>query len=166
MAADDNVGRVLDLLDELRLAENTVVVFAGDNGYYLGEHRLGDKRSAYEESMRIPLLLRYPKLGARGKLLDELVLNIDLAPIFLDLAGIAVPRGMQGRSWRPLLAFLASTKFQIPSTKLQTSPKPEIGMSKTADLWRFLGFRSFVPQPEHQAAACPECDFQAPRVTI
>ncbi|MEX2027770.1 MAG: sulfatase-like hydrolase/transferase, partial [Pirellulaceae bacterium] len=64
---DENVGRLLDTLDELKLADNTVVVFTSDNGFYLGEHNLGDKRSAYEESLRIPLLLRYPRLGAAAK---------------------------------------------------------------------------------------------------
>ncbi len=102
-AMDDNVGELMGELDKLGLTENTVVVFAGDNGYYLREHGLGDKRTAYEESIRIPLLLRYPKLGLKGKLLDQMVLNIDLAPTLLDLAGVPVPRQMQGRSWRPLL---------------------------------------------------------------
>ncbi|HOX59514.1 MAG TPA: sulfatase [Candidatus Paceibacterota bacterium] len=102
-AADDNLGRLLKTLDELELAQDTVVVFASDNGYYKGEHGLGDKRSAYEESLRIPLLLRYPRLVQKSKLLDEMVLNIDLAPTFLDLAGVPVPPEMQGRSWRPLL---------------------------------------------------------------
>jgi arylsulfatase A-like enzyme len=64
---------------------------------------LGDKRSAYEESLRIPLLLRYPRMIPKGKILDEMVLNIDMAPTFLELAGIAVPREMQGQSWVPLL---------------------------------------------------------------
>ena len=103
-AADDNLGRLLDTLDELNLARDTVVVFAGDNGYYKGEHGLGDKRSAYEESLRIPLLARYPRLVAKGKVIDEMVLNIDLAPTFLDLASLPIPAQMQGRSWRPLFA--------------------------------------------------------------
>jgi arylsulfatase A-like enzyme len=102
-AADDNLGRLLKTLDDLGLADHTVVVFASDNGYYKGEHSLGDKRSAYEESLRIPLILRYPKLAPKGKVNDDMVLNIDLAPTFLELAGIAVPAEMQGRSWRPLL---------------------------------------------------------------
>jgi arylsulfatase A-like enzyme len=105
-AVDENVGRLLAALDELKLTENTVVVFASDNGFYLGEHRLGDKRSAYDESLRIPLLVRWPKLGEgrRGKVVDQMALNLDLAPTFLDLAGVKVPASMQGRSWRPLLA--------------------------------------------------------------
>ena len=102
-AVDDNVGRLLKLLDDLGLAENTMVVFASDNGYYLGEHGLGDKRSAYEESLRIPLLVRYPQLGAKGRLVDQIALNIDLAPTLLDFAGVPVPKEMHGRSWRPLL---------------------------------------------------------------
>ncbi|MBI4625625.1 MAG: sulfatase [Verrucomicrobia bacterium] len=102
-AADDNLGRLLKALDDLGLANDTVVVFTSDNGYYHGEHGLGDKRSAYDESLRIPLLVRYPRLVPKGRTLDEMALNIDLAPTFLDLAGVAVPRAMQGRSWRPLL---------------------------------------------------------------
>jgi arylsulfatase A-like enzyme len=103
-AMDDNVGEIMAELDRLGLTENTVVVFAGDNGYYLREHGLGDKRTAYEESIRIPLLLRYPKLGLKGKLVDQMVLNIDLAPTLFDLAGVPQePKQLQGRSWRPLL---------------------------------------------------------------
>jgi N-acetylglucosamine-6-sulfatase len=102
---DENVGRVLAALDELKLAENTVVIFTSDNGFYLGEHRLGDKRSAYDESLRIPLLVRWPKLGeaGRGRVADQMALNVDLAPTLLDLAGVKVPAEMHGRSWRPIL---------------------------------------------------------------
>jgi arylsulfatase A-like enzyme len=102
-AVDDNVGKVLKVLDELALAEDTVVVFSSDNGYYLGEHGLGDKRSAYEESLRIPMIVRYPKLVAKGRTDDRIVLNIDPAPTFLDLAGQPVPAAMHGRSWKPML---------------------------------------------------------------
>ena len=103
-AMDDNVGRLLQALDELGLAEDTVVIFTSDNGYYHGEHGLGDKRSAYDESLRIPLLVRHPRSVARGQVRDELVLNVDLAPTLVDLAGQPVPAAMQGRSWRPLFA--------------------------------------------------------------
>jgi arylsulfatase A-like enzyme len=104
-AADDNLGRLLDTLDQLGYTENTVVVFASDNGFYLGEHNTGDKRSAYEESLRIPFIVRYPKAGdnAKGKVIDEPVLNIDLAPTFLDIAGVTIPKEMQGKSWRTFL---------------------------------------------------------------
>ncbi|MGZ5544935.1 MAG: sulfatase/phosphatase domain-containing protein, partial [Limisphaerales bacterium] len=102
-AADENLGRLLAALDELGIAENTMVIYSSDNGYYLGDHGLGDKRSAYEESLRIPMLLRYPKLGVKGVVVDEPVLNLDLAPTLIDFAGLQVPRQMQGSSWRPLL---------------------------------------------------------------
>jgi len=106
-AIDENVGRLLDGLKEQGLAENTVVVFSSDNGYYMGEHGLGDfrgdKRSAYEESLRVPLLVRYPDKLEAGKVSDELVLNIDLMPTFLDMAGLEIPKEVQGKSWAPLL---------------------------------------------------------------
>ena len=100
--ADENLGRLLDTLDKLGLTEDTVVVYSSDNGYYLGEHGLGDKRSIYEESLRVPMLVRYPRLFAKGQVIDEMVLNIDLAPTFLDLAGLKVPAEMQGVSWKAL----------------------------------------------------------------
>ncbi|HSV16293.1 MAG TPA: sulfatase-like hydrolase/transferase, partial [Tepidisphaeraceae bacterium] len=102
-AADEEVGRVLAALDDLKLAENTVIVFVGDNGYYEGEHSLWDKRTAYEESLRIPLLVRWPRLQHKGVTCDQIALNVDLAPTMLDLAGVPIPKQMQGRSWRPLL---------------------------------------------------------------
>lgn len=99
---DENLGRLLDTLDELNLTRNTVVVFTSDNGYFLGEHNCGDKRSLYEESLRIPMLVRYPPRFKPGMTVDDIVLNVDLAPTFLDLAGLPVPGTMQGRSWKPL----------------------------------------------------------------
>ncbi|MSU51180.1 MAG: DUF4976 domain-containing protein [Opitutus sp.] len=101
--ADENLGRLLKTLDDLALTDDTVVVYASDNGYYLGEHGLGDKRSLYEESLRIPMLVRYPRLFPKGKTMDEMVLNIDLAPTLLELGGVSVQREMQGASWVPLL---------------------------------------------------------------
>lgn len=101
---DRNVGRLLDALDDLGLADNTLVMFTSDNGFYLGEHQLGDKRSAYEESIRVPLIVRLPTTIAAGTISDELVLNIDLAPTILDLLGVDdAGIAMQGRSLRPLL---------------------------------------------------------------
>jgi arylsulfatase A-like enzyme len=99
---DDNIGRLLDTLDSLKLAEDTVVVYTSDNGYFLGEHCSGDKRAMYDESIRVPMLVRYPRLFSKGKTVDDLVLNIDLAPSFLDLAGVQVPKEMQGASWKEL----------------------------------------------------------------
>ena len=100
---DENVGKLLGVLDELGIADNTMVVYASDNGLYMGEHGLSDKRSAYDESMRIPLIVRYPKLGLKGAVIDRIVTNVDIAPTFIDYGGLTPPRRMQGRSWRPLL---------------------------------------------------------------
>jgi arylsulfatase A-like enzyme len=102
-AADEEIGKLLATLDDLKLTDNTMIVFVGDNGYYEGEHTLFDKRTAYDESMRIPLIVRWPKLSARGETRDQMVLNIDLAPTMLDLAGVPIPPSVQGASWRPLL---------------------------------------------------------------
>ena len=100
--ADENLGRLLKALDDLKLADDTVVVYSSDNGYYLGEHGLGDKRSLYEESLRVPMLVRYPRMFPKGQVIDEMVLNIDLTPTFLDLAGVQTPQQMQGTSWKSL----------------------------------------------------------------
>jgi len=104
-AVDEGVGAVLDLLAARGWADNTVVIFAGDNGFFLGEHHdLSDKRLAYEESIRVPLLACGPGVEAPGRVVPEMVLNIDVAPTLLELAGVAVPPVMQGRSLRPLFA--------------------------------------------------------------
>lgn len=103
LGIDESVGRVLNELEASGRLDNTFVVFAGDNGYFVGEHGLGDKRLMYEESIRIPMLVRYPKLVKAGSRVDGTVLNIDLAPTVLELAGVKVPDGMQGRSMVPVL---------------------------------------------------------------
>lgn len=100
---DDNIGRILHTLDSLRLDQNTVVIFSSDNGFFFGEHGLGDKRAAYEESIRIPLLVRYPARFPKGKKIDQMVLNLDNAPALLDLAGVRAPASFQGKSWVPLI---------------------------------------------------------------
>jgi arylsulfatase A-like enzyme len=102
-AVDESIGRVLDYLDERGLAENTLVVYTSDQGFYLGEHGWYDKRFMYEESLSTPLLVRYPAAVPAGRVSDALVLNLDFAPTLLDYAGVAVPAEMQGRSLRPLL---------------------------------------------------------------
>lgn len=103
VGVDDSVGRILKTLEETGVLDDTVVIFAGDNGYLWGEHGQGDKRVMYEESIRIPLLMRYPKLVKPKSLCEDIVLNIDVAPTILDLAGAAIPEKTDGRSWRPIL---------------------------------------------------------------
>ncbi|GGK27430.1 acetylglucosamine-6-sulfatase [Yeosuana aromativorans] len=101
-AVDESVGRVLAELDRLGELDNTVIIFSSDNGYFMGEHGYWDKRIAYENSMRIPMIIRYPKKIKPGTSTDKLALNIDLAPTILDLAGIKAPDYMQGASMVPL----------------------------------------------------------------
>jgi arylsulfatase A-like enzyme len=99
-AVDENVGRVLDYLDGTGLKENTVVIYASDQGFYLGDHGWFDKRFMYEESLRMPLLVRYPKEIKAGSVNKDMVLNLDFAPTFLDFAGLEKPEEMQGQSLR------------------------------------------------------------------
>ncbi len=101
-AVDENIGRVLDYLDENNLAENTIVVYTSDQGFYLGEHGWFDKRFMYEESFKMPLVMRYPKEIKPGTTLHQLTNNADFAPTYLDFAGIKIPQKMQGESFRKL----------------------------------------------------------------
>ncbi len=104
VALDENVGRLLDHLDATGRAADTVVVYTSDQGFFLGEHGWYDKRFMYRESLEMPLLVRYPPLVAPGSTSDALVLNVDLAQTFLELAGVPAPERMQGRSLVPLLS--------------------------------------------------------------
>ncbi len=103
-SVDDGVGEVLDYLDKSGLARNTIVVYTSDQGFYLGEHGWFDKRFMYEESLRTPLIIRYPAEIPAGSINNDLVLNLDFAPTFLDYAGAEVPADMQGASFRQLAA--------------------------------------------------------------
>lgn len=100
---DDNVGRVLDYLDEKGLLDNTLVVYTSDQGFYMGEHGWFDKRFMYQESFHTPLIMRLPKGMDRRGDITELVQNIDYAPTFLEIAGVDIPDDIQGVSLLPLL---------------------------------------------------------------
>lgn len=102
-SVDDNVGRVLDYLDESGLARNTIVVYTSDQGFYLGEHGWFDKRFIYDESFKTPLMVRWPNKITPGTTEDEMVQNLDFAQTFLEAAGITAPDDMQGESLMPLL---------------------------------------------------------------
>jgi arylsulfatase A-like enzyme len=103
-AVDESVGRLLEYLDAETLAADTIVVYASDQGFYLGEHGWFDKRWIFEESLRTPLLVRWPKVVKPGSLNSRIVSNLDFAETFLEAAGLAIPSEMQGRSLMPLLA--------------------------------------------------------------
>jgi len=102
-SVDDNVGRVLDYLEESGLDENTIVVYTSDQGFYLGEHGWFDKRFIYDESFKTPLLIKWPNKITPGTTQEEMVQNLDFAQTFLEAAQIAAPDDMQGESLMPLL---------------------------------------------------------------
>ncbi len=102
-AVDESVGRLLDYLDAEQLANDTLVIYTSDQGFYLGEHGWFDKRWIFEESLRTPLLMRWPGVIQPGRVDDHLVSNVDFAETFLDAAGAPIPADMQGRSLLPIL---------------------------------------------------------------
>jgi arylsulfatase A-like enzyme len=100
---DDNVGRLLDWLDAHGLRDNTLVIYSSDQGFFLGDHGLYDKRFMYEPSIKMPFLVRWPGVTKPGSVQDALAINADFAPTFLEAAGLPIPADMQGRSLVPLL---------------------------------------------------------------
>jgi uncharacterized sulfatase len=102
-AVDEGVGRILDYLETNNLAENTIIIYTTDQGFYLGEKGWFDKRYMYEESLAMPMVLRYPDNVKPGTVINALTQNLDFAETFLDYAGVEIPVDMQGKSFRPLL---------------------------------------------------------------
>ena len=102
VAVDENIGRIIDYLEQKKILDDTAIVHTSDHGYFLGEWRMFDKRLMHEPSIRVPLMMRYPKRIPAGSVRKETALDIDLAPTFLDLAGVPAPAHMQGKSLLPL----------------------------------------------------------------
>ncbi len=100
---DRNIGRLLNYLDKHHLSDNTIVIYASDQGFYMGEHGWFDKRFMYEESVRTPMVMRYPGKLQPGTVINDFIVNIDFAPTLLQAAGVNVPEDMQGKSFLPLL---------------------------------------------------------------
>jgi arylsulfatase A-like enzyme len=111
-SVDDNVGRFLDWLDKNGLAENTIVIYTSDQGFFLGEHNFFDKRFMYEESLRMPFLMRWPGKIRAGSVSKGMILNVDFAPTLLDAAGVKTPADMQGLSFLPLLEGRAPRRWR------------------------------------------------------
>lgn len=103
VSVDEGIGQILEFLERTRQLDDTLIIFTSDNGYFQGEHGLQDKRAMYEDSIRVPLLVRYPRSIKPGSVIQAMVLNIDLAPTLLDFAGADIPRHIQGRSWKPIV---------------------------------------------------------------
>ena len=124
-AVDESVGQMLDYLDDNDLADNTIVIYSSDQGFFLGEHGWYDKRWMFEESFRMPFLLRWPgqvKAGARPA---QLIQNIDFAPTFLDIARLETPDAVQGRSLLPLFGEKPAngeTRFTMPTMSSANMP--------------------------------------------
>ncbi|MDQ3441609.1 MAG: sulfatase [Planctomycetota bacterium] len=143
VSVDEGLGRILDALDEKKLADDTIVIFTSDNGFFWGEHRLADKRAAYEESIRVPLLMRYPKLIKPGTKPIEMALNIDIAPTVLQLAGASIPKNVHGQSlvgvfegkaemWRRVALF---EYFQE-----QNFPRVPTWQALRTDRWKYIHY--------------------------
>lgn len=103
LSLDRNIGKILSYLDKNNLTKNTIVVYTSDQGFYMGEHGWFDKRFMYEESMRTPLIIRYPGVIRPGTVSNQIVSNVDFAPTFLEAAGVPVPKEIQGKSMMPHL---------------------------------------------------------------
>jgi N-acetylglucosamine-6-sulfatase len=103
LSVDDSIGRIIKYLEDKHLAEDTLVMYMGDNGFVLGEHGLIDKRHMYEESMRVPFLAWCPGMIRPGSVIEELIQNIDIGPTILDISGLSTPARMDGKSFLPIL---------------------------------------------------------------
>jgi arylsulfatase A-like enzyme len=154
-SVDDSVGRIVRHLRETGRLDDTLVIFTSDNGFALGEHGRVDKRTAYEESLRVPLLVRYPRRVAPGTVIREMVLSLDLAPSILDLCGLDPLPDADGLSWRPLLAGDPSgwrTSFFYQYNYERQFPfTPNVRAVRT-DRWKYIRYPHGDGGPDrHQA---------------
>lgn len=154
MSLDRSVGEIMKSLHEYNLDENTVVIFLSDNGYLWGEHGLGGKWLLYEESIRVPVIIKWPGMPEtnRGKLLQQLVLNIDIAPTILDMAGVKVPKVMDGKSLFPLLKnpesrFRDDFFMEHDSVISVENPIPDSYGIRTKE-WKYIGYVKVEPEVE------------------
>jgi len=154
VSLDRSVGEIMKSLKEYNLDENTVVIFLSDNGYLWGEHGLGGKWLFYEESIRVPIIIKWPGMPEtnRGKLRQQLVLNIDIAPTILDMAGIKVPKVMDGKSMFPLLknpesGFRDDFFMEHDSIVNAENPIPDSYGIRTKE-WKYIRYVNVEPQVE------------------
>ncbi len=136
MGVEDSVKRLFAYLDEAKLSDDTIIVYAGDNGFFHGEHGLHGKLEAYEEAIRVPMMARYPRAIKAGQRIDSFVVNVDLAPTILDFCGVKPLGTMQGRSWKPLVTGKAKqakwrTNFVYEQFNGTDAAKPMVKALKT-----------------------------------
>lgn len=155
LSVDESVGRIYAALKETGQLDNTIVIFTSDNGFALGEHGRVDKRTAYEESLRVPLVVRYPPLIPKATVIQEMVLNLDLAPSVIDLCGGKKLSGIDGRSWKPLLAGKASgwrkSWAYFYNYESQFPYTPNVRAVRTAD-WKYIHYPHGDGSPDRHRA--------------
>jgi N-acetylglucosamine-6-sulfatase len=143
-AVDEGVGALFKALEESGQLNNTIIIFSSDNGFFWGEHGLSDKRWAYDESIRDPLLVRFPNLIRPGTVFDQFVLNIDIAPTLLELAGAPVPKTIQGRSLLPLLKEPRKTSwrdsFLTEYFQEKAYPRTPTWQAVRTDRWKYINY--------------------------
>ncbi|HEY2934616.1 MAG TPA: sulfatase [Acidobacteriota bacterium] len=151
MSIDEGVGRIFRALEETQQLDNTILIFTSDNGYFWGEHGLGDKRAAYEESIRDPLLVRYPKMIKPGTVRDQMTLNIDIAPTLLEIGGVSLPKDFAGRSLLPL--FKSNTKnwrsaFIAEYYAERQNPRVPSWQAVRSDRWKYIHYPEMTDMDE------------------
>lgn len=154
MSLDRSVGEIMQSLREYNLDENTIVIFISDNGYIWGERGLGGKWLHYEESIRVPIIIRWPGMQEKykGMTLEQLALNIDIAPTILDMAGLEVPEKMDGKSLLPLLNqpdfdFREDFFLEHDSVIMVRNPIPDSYGVRTKD-WKYIRYVNVDPEVE------------------
>ncbi|MFZ5829292.1 MAG: sulfatase [Planctomycetota bacterium] len=152
---DDSVGRIRAALAKLGKLDDTLIVFAGDNGFFLGEHGMMDKRAMHEPSIRVPLIARYPKLIEPGTVIEQMVLNIDLAPSVLDICGAPPLENIHGRSWKPLFGKKAApwrkAWFYEYNYEKQFPYTPNVRGVRT-DEWKYMHYPHGDGSPDRHMA--------------
>lgn len=154
VSLDRSVGVIMQTLKDLKLDENTVIIYLSDNGYLWGEHGLGGKWLLYEESIRVPVIIRVPNLpkSMQGKKIDNLALNIDIAPTILDIAGIQIPSEMDGISLYPLISgkqVILRTDFFMEHVGIvkSESPIPD-SRGVRSNEWKYIHYINVQPEVE------------------
>lgn len=154
-SVDDSVGRLYQTLKDAGQLDNTLIIFTTDNGFAIGEHGRVDKRTAYEESLRLPLLVRYPPLAKAGTVVKEMVLSLDLAPTILDVCGAKPLPNADGRSWKPLLTGKAegwrSAFFYQYNYEAQFPYTPNVRAVRTAE-WKYIRYPHGDGKPDRHVA--------------
>jgi len=155
LSVDESVGRIYETLRQTGQLDRTVIVFTSDNGFALSEHGRVDKRTMYEESLRVPLIVRYPPLVPKAKVIEQMVLNLDLAPSLLEICGARPLHGIDGRSWKPLLEGKTKgwrTSFLYFYNYEKEFPYTPNVRGVRTDRWKYIFYPHGDGSPDHYGA--------------